>query len=41
MANRIFKLLIGDSIISTQVRFKYTRGKSPTVAKTLKQRIAG
>jgi len=41
MANRIFKLLVGDTTIYTQVRLKFTRGKPPTVAKTLQQRITG
>ncbi|XP_016845931.1 39S ribosomal protein L38, mitochondrial [Nasonia vitripennis] len=39
MANRIFKLLSADSVSFTQIRHKYMRGKPPTIARSLQQRI--
>ncbi|XP_011495183.1 PREDICTED: 39S ribosomal protein L38, mitochondrial [Ceratosolen solmsi marchali] len=40
MASRIFKLLSTTSVNSIQVRHKFSRGKPPTLARSLKQRIA-
>ncbi|XP_058793180.1 large ribosomal subunit protein mL38 [Phymastichus coffea] len=40
MTSRIFKLLSADSVITTQVRYKFSRGKPPLIARNLEQRIA-